>query len=155
MVEIAVTVEVPVEEAFATLSDGWLYSSWVVGASHIRAVDRHWPAVGAKIHHSVGPWPITMRDHTVVRAVREPDLLELEARLWPFGSAWIRLTLSPQGPGRTRVAMAEKAVSGVGKFVPELAQGLLIAPRNRESLHRLADLMVGRADKGSGVRGDR
>ncbi|WP_067653055.1 SRPBCC family protein [Nocardia harenae] len=148
MIEIGVTVEVPIDEAFATLTDGWLYSSWVVGASHIRAVDPEWPAVGSRIHHSVGPWPFTMRDHTTVLAVQEPHRLELEARLWPFGAAYVRLTLREEGPGRTRIEMAEKAVKGPGVVVPDLAQGLLLAPRNRESLHRLADLVRGRADKG-------
>lgn len=152
MIEVGVTVEVPIEEAFATLTDGWLYSSWVVGASHIRAVDPEWPAVGSRIHHSVGPWPVTMQDHTTVRAVQRPYRLELEARLWPFGAAYIRLTLREEGPGRTRIEMAEKAVKGPGVLVPDLAQGLLLVPRNRESLNRLADLMHGRADKGSGVR---
>ena len=42
---------------FAVLSNGWLYPSWVVGASRIRAVEAAWPAEGAKIHHSFGIYP--------------------------------------------------------------------------------------------------
>ncbi len=28
------------------LSDGWLYASWVVGASRVRDVDPRWPSPG-------------------------------------------------------------------------------------------------------------
>ena len=39
---------------FATLSDGWLYSNWVVGTSHMRAVEAEWPAAGSRLHHCLG-----------------------------------------------------------------------------------------------------
>ncbi len=63
--------EVPAAAAdvFAVLSDGWSYAGWVVGNSHIRDVDRNWPDVGARIHHSVGAWPLQIHDVTKVRAV--------------------------------------------------------------------------------------
>ena len=31
------------EDVFAALGDGWLYPSWVVGASRMREVDETWP----------------------------------------------------------------------------------------------------------------
>ena len=47
-------VQAPPEKVWEVLSDGWLYPLWVVGASRMRAVDEHWPALGARLHHSVG-----------------------------------------------------------------------------------------------------
>lgn len=48
------------------LADGWLYPSWVVGASRMREVDVKWPASRSRIHHSVGVWPALIDDHTKV-----------------------------------------------------------------------------------------
>jgi hypothetical protein len=137
-------VPVSVEQVFETLADGWLYACWVVGASHIRGVDPHWPQVGARIHHSVGLWPFTVADTTEVTAVEPPYLVELNARLWPFGAARVRVELNELEPQLTRVRMIEHAVRGPAALTPKPAQELLLAPRNRESLARLADLAVGR-----------
>ncbi|MFF0545443.1 SRPBCC family protein [Nocardia thailandica] len=144
MLTARVTVPVPCERAFATLADGWLYASWVVGASHIRRVDPDWPAVGSRIHYSVGLWPVLIRDTTVVRSVEGPHRLELEARLWSLGSAGIRLTLTETQPGYTTIEMVERAISGPGHLVPGPAQDLLFAARNQESLNRLAALIIAR-----------
>lgn len=148
MTEVEVTVHAPIEQAFAVLSDGWMYAAWVVGASHIRAVDADWPAVGSRIHHSVGPWPLTVADATEVIAVDPPHLLELDARLWLFGAAWIRLRLDEPSPGSTRIRMAERAVRGAGALIPGFAQDLALKPRNQEALHRLASLILGRTGSG-------
>jgi hypothetical protein len=143
-VEPEITVPVSAKDAFAVLADGWLYALWVVGASHIRAVDDDWPAVGSHIHHSVGPWPFTLNDSTKVLAADPPHFLELEARLWPAGAAWIRLTITEVEPYSTVVKMAERANSGPARLLPGLLQDSLLLPRNRESLSRLADLIIGR-----------
>ncbi|MCM6774152.1 SRPBCC family protein [Nocardia sp. CDC159] len=142
--EAEITVDATPEEVFAVLSDGWLYGLWVVGASHIRDVDKDWPAVGSRIHHSVGPWPLTRQDVTTVRAVEPPHLLELDARLWPVGAARIRLELTGRG-ANTVVRMHEYVCRGPGKVLPVDLQQLLLVPRNTESLHRLGDIAVGRA----------
>ncbi|MEU7215017.1 MULTISPECIES: SRPBCC family protein [Nocardia] len=147
MEPVEITVTASVEDTFAVLADGWLYALWVVGASHIRDVDAGWPAVGTRIHHSVGPWPLTLSDTTKVHDVDPPRMLELEARLWPVGSAWIRLELAEITPDSTRVSMYERAISGPATLVPDGVQELLLVPRNKESLSRLADLVVGRARK--------
>ncbi|MEV0246630.1 SRPBCC family protein [Nocardia sp. NPDC050712] len=143
MVEVKFVVNAPPKQVFDVLADGWLYTGWVVGASHIRDVDAGWPEVGTRIHHSVGPWPLTIDDTTVVRAVDPPRMLELEARAWPFGSATIRLELS--GEESTEIRMTEVVSGGPGRLLPGLAQGVLLGPRNLESLSRLADLVIGRA----------
>jgi uncharacterized protein YndB with AHSA1/START domain len=149
--EVSRVIDASPDAVFAVLADGWLYAGWVVGSSHIREVDDNWPAVGARIHHSVGPWPLHVQDVTVVRAV-EPGLsLSLEARGWPVGAAAVALTLVPHGDGRTLVRMTEHIVRGPGKVLPAALQSLVVKPRNTESLARLADLVTGRrADAKSG-----
>jgi uncharacterized protein YndB with AHSA1/START domain len=142
--EVSRVVDVPPEAVFAVLADGWTYAGWVVGSSHIRDVDPGWPAVGTRIHHSVGPWPLHIQDVTVVTAV-EPGLsLSLEAQGWPLGAAAIGLTLVPDGGGKTLVRMTEHIVRGPGKVLPAALQALIAKPRNTEALARLADLAVGR-----------
>ncbi|HEY3464122.1 MAG TPA: SRPBCC family protein [Amycolatopsis sp.] len=144
MTEVSRVIDAPPDAVFAVLADGWLYAGWVVGSSHIRDVEADWPAVGARIHHSVGPWPLHIQDETVVTAV-EPGLsLSLEARGWPIGAAAVALTLVPHGDGKTLVRMTEHIVGGPGKVLPAALQSLLIKPRNTESLARLADLATGK-----------
>ncbi len=154
MAEVSMRIPASPDDVFAVLADGWSYAGWVVGASHIREVDAGWPAEGTRIHHSVGPWPLLVHDSTGVRAVDSPRMVELDARLWPFGAARIRLELDEVRPGVTEVRMTERAVRGPGRLLPEPVQALLLVPRNRESLRRLADLAVGRqAGKGAGAAG--
>lgn len=146
------TVELSVpttpERVFAVLADGWSYPLWVVGATHMRDVDEGWPAVGTRLHHSVGVWPLQAHDTTEVVAVRPAELLELRARLWPTGSARIRLTLRADAAGM-RVSMDEYADSGPATLVPRAVQDVAIAPRNRESLARLAAVATRRGGPGS------
>ena len=130
------------DQVFAVLADGWSYAGWVVGATHIRDVDHLWPEIGTRIHHSVGAWPLQIEDETVVQAVEPGKSLELHAKLWPVGTAWIRFELIPTTSGGTRVTMSEKAISGPGSLLPEPAQSLFLVPRNRETLKRLADLVL-------------
>ncbi|MFC5059370.1 SRPBCC family protein [Saccharothrix xinjiangensis] len=141
MIEVRTTVPTSADRVFAVLTDGWSYAGWVVGAAHIREVDPGWPAVGTRIHHSVGAWPIAVRDVTTVRAVEPSRLLDLEARLWPIGAARVRIELT-EVSGGTEVVMSEEAVKGPTALLPESAQALFLVPRNRESLRRLADLAV-------------
>ncbi|WP_280348683.1 SRPBCC family protein [Nocardia neocaledoniensis] len=145
MLTAEVTVPVDPSAAFATLADGWLYASWVVGASHISEVDPDWPAVGSRIRYRFGLWPVLISDTTVVRAADPPHRLELEARLWSVGSAWIRLTLDEGAPGRTTIRMTERASGGPAQLIPGLAQDIAFAARNQESLDRLANLIRARA----------
>jgi hypothetical protein len=132
------------DRIFAVLADGWSYASWVVGAAHIRDVDPDWPAVGARVHHRLGPWPLQVDDQTTVRAMERDRMLELDAGLWPVGAAIVRLELVPVGPARTRVTMSEALTSGLGRFVPEVVQFFVLRPRNAEALRRLDDIAVHR-----------
>ena len=54
------------EQVWEVLADGWLYPLFVVGASRMRDVDDDWPAVGSRLHHSVGTWPLLIDDTTEV-----------------------------------------------------------------------------------------
>jgi polyketide cyclase/dehydrase/lipid transport protein len=141
-----VEIEIPStpEQVYAVLADGWTYAGWVVGATHIRDVDENWPAVGSRIHHSVGAWPLQLEDETRVRAVLPGTSLDLHAKAWPFGAAHVRFELSATPDGGTRVTMTEKAVSGPGSLAPEAAQAVFLRPRNTETLKRLADVVAHR-----------
>ncbi len=143
--EVSLNVEAPVDAVWAVLADGWSYSGWVVGASHIRDVDAAWPEPGSRIHHSVGPWPMTIEDTTGVVRCEPNRLLELDARLWPIGAARITFTLTARSERLTEVHMAERAVRGPTKLMPNVVQDVLLTPRNRETLQRLNALAKGRA----------
>ena len=137
-------VNAPASAVWAVLADGWLYPTWVVGASRMRAVDAAWPGVGAQLHHSVGVWPLLINDTTTVLASVPKRELVLRARGWPLGEADVRLTLTEHG-GSCEVEMAEDAVSGPGKVVPGPARQAAIAPVTPSRLRRLAYLAEGGA----------
>ncbi|TQJ51121.1 SRPBCC family protein [Phycicoccus sp. SLBN-51] len=134
----------PPEDVFDVLSDGWSYATWVVGAARIRDVDRDWPSVGARIHHSVGAWPLLLSDTTSVEAVEEPHMLQLRARAWPTGEARIVIRCEPQGDA-TLVTIEEWAASGPAAKVPQGVLDPALHARNVEALKRLAYLAESRA----------
>ena len=140
MIEVRQSVSTSAERVFAVLADGWLYPLWVVGATHMRDVDRGWPAVGTRIHHCVGPWPLNIRDATTVVAVDPGRMLELDARVWPTGAAKVRIVLTPVGDNKTHVTMGEIFDRGPAQHLPKSVQAALMRPRNIESLRRLADI---------------
>ena len=132
------------EAVFAVLSDGWLYAAWVVGASRIRDVDEAWPAVGAKVHHSVGAWPLLLDDHTEVLESEAPSLLQLRARAWPAGEATVTIKIDPT-PAGCMITIEEQATGGPAKFIPNVVEDALLSARNNETLARLAAIAEGRA----------
>jgi uncharacterized protein YndB with AHSA1/START domain len=143
MTEVTRFVDAPAAQIFATLADGWTYPLWVVGASHMRAVDPTFPGVGSRLHHSVGIWPLLLDDTTEVVEVEPDRRLVLHARAWPTGTARIELELVP-APGGTTVRMVETASSGPATLVPGPVQSLILVPRNREALARLDDVVRNR-----------
>jgi hypothetical protein len=132
------------DQVWKVLCDGWLYPMWVVGATRMRDVDEGWPAVGTRLHHSVGSWPLMLDDTTEVLESRPGSMLRLEARAWPAGRADVVLRLQPQGQ-YTEVTMEENATGGPGALVPKLLQDPLLKARNDEALQRLAYLCEERA----------
>lgn len=132
------------EQVWRVLADGWLYTGWVVGASHIRAVDARWPDVGQNIHHSVGAWPFLISDTTRSLEADPPHRLVLQARAWPAGEARIELTITGAGESST-VTIDEVPNKGPGKWLHNPVQDRLLVARNREALDRLAALAEGHA----------
>ena len=130
------------ERVFAILKDAWSYSDWVVGTAHIRAVDPNWPEQGARLYHKAGPWPVSVRDSTVVLYCAEPSELVVQPRMWPLGEATVRIRLEPTGDGATRVTMAEDFAAGPLRWIRTKVNDLVLHYRNEESLRRLGDLAV-------------
>lgn len=131
------------EAVWSVIADGWTYAAWVVGASRIRAVEHDWPQVGARIHHSVGSWPLLLSDETVVVAAEPGRLIRLQARSRPIGEAVVEVELHPR-EGGTDIVMREDANRGAARFVPYPLRAALLGPRNGETLRRLALLAEGR-----------
>jgi uncharacterized protein YndB with AHSA1/START domain len=127
------------EQVWEILADGWLYPLWVVGATRMRDVDEHWPAVGAKLHHSVGTWPLVIDDNTEVLEVVPGSKLVLRARAWPTGEAQVVIHLHAQG-SETEVVIEEDAVTGPAVLVPKPLRDVPLSWRNVEALRRLAYL---------------
>ena len=125
---------------FAVLAEGWLYSNWVVGTSHVRAVQDGWPAVGTRLYHASGVWPLVARDETVVEEVEPGRTLVLLARGRPLGEARVRIELAPSGSGTT-ITMHEEPVAGPGKWLDNPLTELVLTRRNTETLARLTALV--------------
>ncbi|WP_439938065.1 SRPBCC family protein [Nocardia sp. N13] len=136
------------EQVWSVLADGWLYPLFVVGAARMRDVDETWPAVGARLHHSVGSWPLMLDDTTEVLEVEEGKRILLLARAWPAGHAHVEISLEP-GPGeagdQTVVTIVENATAGPGALIPKALQDPQLHVRNIETLRRLAFVVEGRA----------
>ncbi len=137
--------EADADTVWRILADGWLYPSWVVGASRMRDVDAGWPAVGTLLHHSVGAWPALINDTTEVLRSEPGRELLLRGRLWPLGEAEILLRLEPDAGGGCTIHMEEDVVSGPTKLLPHPVRAAMIVPRNNETLRRLTYLAEGRS----------
>lgn len=131
------------DQVWEVLADGWLYPLFVVGAARMRAVDDTWPAVGSRLHHSVGSWPLLLDDTTEVLEVEEGRRLLLLARGWPAGQAHVDISLQPSGE-TTVVTMTEDATAGPGLLVPKPLRDAQLHLRNVEALRRLAFVVEGR-----------
>jgi uncharacterized protein YndB with AHSA1/START domain len=133
------------EQAFAVMTDAWLIPVWVVGATHISAVDDEWPSPGSRMHHQVGAWPVTVSDSTAVVECEEPSRLVLQGRAFPFGEAYIEITVQPDGDGSV-VRMAEAPSYGPARVLDNPLMRRLLVSRNRESLDRLAAIVENRRE---------
>jgi uncharacterized protein YndB with AHSA1/START domain len=138
------TIAAPPGQVFAVLADGWTYSDWVVGTAHIRDVDAGWPAVGTRLHHKAGPWPLSLQDSSTVLEMTPDRRLKLKAGLWPLGEATVDIHLEPDGPGATRVTMHEEFDAGPLQAMRNKVNDLMLHGRNTEALSRLADLAENR-----------
>jgi len=130
----------PPTQVYATLSQGWLFTTWVVGTSHMRAVDADWPAVGARLHHASGVWPALVRDVTTVEQAHPDRQLVLLAKGGLLGAARITIDISPDGSGST-LTLTETPVSGPGTWVNNPLTEAITHRRNTETLTRLTALV--------------
>ncbi len=135
------------EDVFDVLRDGWLYPTWVVGASRMRGQDPGWPAVGTELHHSFGIWPFLINDTTTVLEVDEPRRLVIQAKGWPVGEARVEVTVEDH-PRGCRVTLRENPVRGPGALVPGFIAQPGIWIRNNESIRRLRWVAEGRSRNG-------
>jgi hypothetical protein len=132
-------LEATPDAVWGVLADGWLYPVWVVGASRMREVDDAWPAAGARLHHSVGAWPLLVNDETEVVESVPGSLLVLRARVRPWGEATVRISVDPVGAG-SQVTIEEDVISGPGSWLPGVVRRPPLDWRNSETLRRLAYL---------------
>jgi uncharacterized protein YndB with AHSA1/START domain len=137
-------IDAPPQSVWDVLADGWLYPLWVVGATRMRAVEEDWPAVGSRIHHSAGVWPVVVDDNTEVKEVEPLQRLRLRAKGWPLGEADVVIELEAVGTC-TRVRITEDAAEGPGRLVPGVVRAPVLKWRNTETLNRLAYVVEGRA----------
>jgi uncharacterized protein YndB with AHSA1/START domain len=151
MAEVEKIIQASPEQIFAVLADGWTYCDWVVGTAHIRDVDPHFPNVGTTLHHTSGPWPVSVHDESTVLQCEAPYLLALKVKVWPAGAGTVRLVLTPHGEKATRVTMTEQFVEGPLRWVRSKLQDVVLYRRNKESLRRLADLAMRRTSRPTDV----
>jgi len=135
------------EDVFAVLADGWLFPTWVVGASRMRDVDAAWPQVGSKLQHSFGVWPALINDETTVLEYDPPRRLVIQPKGWPIGEARVTLEVKRRPEGCV-VRITEEAVEGPGSFVPKPVLDVPLFIRNVETLRRLAYIAEGKSDNG-------
>jgi hypothetical protein len=140
MAEVSKVIAAGPDRVFATLANGWQYAGWVVGSVKVRAVEDTWPAVGSRIHHAVGAWPLTLKDETQVEICEPGVRLVLMARGRPFGEARVDIRLDGR-PAGTLVTIIETPVSGPGKWLDNPLMEALLHARNVEALTRLAALV--------------
>lgn len=152
MTEVARRVDASPQLVFAVLADGWSLPLWVVGAAHVRDVDAGWPAVGSRVQHSVGSWPLLVQDYTEVVDMVPDRRLALRARAWPAGEARVVLELDPDRGGTT-VRMRERAEHGPARLIPAPVEAVMLRLRNTEALDRLAAVATRRATAARGPAG--
>lgn len=145
MATVSAYVRAAPNRVFDVLADGWYYSVWVVGTSHVRAVEAGWPSEGSRLFHASGVWPMALRDETKVEEVDPGRRLVMIARGRPMGEARIEVTLVAEAEG-TRVTMVESPVSGPGRWIHSPISEAVLVRRNVECLARLTALAERRTE---------
>jgi len=132
------------EDVFDVLADGWLFTTWVVGASRMRGEDAGWPAVGTRLHHSFGVWPLVIDDVTTMLEWEPPHRMVIQPKGWPLGEARVELTVESHRRG-CKVTIVENPAAGPATWVPGFLMQPLLFVRNSETLRRLGWVAAGRA----------
>lgn len=108
----------------------------------MRDVEAHWPSPGARLHHSVGIWPVMLNDTTTVVEWEPPKRAVFRARGWPIGEAHVSIEVYPTADG-CAVQIVEDAIRGPATWVAKPLRSLALNARNRETLRRLAYIAEG------------
>ncbi|MFD3625320.1 SRPBCC family protein [Streptomyces sp. DSM 116494] len=122
---------------WAVLEDGTRYADWVVGTSSSEPVRGHWPQLGSAIAYEIRLGPVSLCNETVVRRCVPGEVLELEAKAGPLGTARIAIEVHTWGD-HTLVKVDEHPLRGAGGRVHNAAVEALIQIRHRAMLARLA-----------------
>lgn len=130
------------EDVFAVIADGWVFPTWVVGASRMRRVDQDWPMQYTRLFHSFGIWPLLINDITTSLEWDPPRRAVMRPKGWPLGEALVTIEAKPRGNG-TVVRMTEVPVAGPSRLVPKPIMAAMTVIRNREALQRLASIAEG------------
>lgn len=125
-------------EVWDVLSDGRAYAEWVMGTRHVRDVDPDWPALGSKIHYTLGIGRWTFDDITTVRLAEPGQRLELEAHAGRLGTARVSIVLLPWGERQTVLILDEHPLSGPGARWHSILVETLLRLRNGRMLRSLA-----------------
>lgn len=133
------------EAVFRVLANAWLYPSWVVGASRMRDVGDSWPEPHARLHHSMGTWPLVINDTTSVVEWDPPRRMVLRARGWPIGEAHVAIDVKKRSDGCI-VRIHEEPVRGPATLLVRALTNPPLYWRNTETLRRLAYLAEGGAE---------
>lgn len=137
MATVTTHIDVAPSEVYSVLANGWYYSGWVVGTSHMQAVEEAWPAAGSRLFHVSGVWPAVLADETSVDELTPNERLVMTARGRPLGEARVEITLAGENGG-TRVTLTETPISGPGRWLHSRVADLILHRRNAECLARLA-----------------
>ena len=135
---------VPPAAVWDSLADPGDYGYWVVGSKLIRDADPHWPAPGAKFHHTIGVGPLRVSDHTEALDAEPPRLLRMRVKGRPLGTAIVTMEMTPRDGG-TVVRMTENPEGLTLPFALNPLVHVATKARNAESLARLEELALRRA----------
>ncbi|WP_030866634.1 SRPBCC family protein [Streptomyces sp. NRRL S-37] len=127
------------QSVWSVLEDGTRYADWVVGTSSSKPVRGQWPRLGSAIGYEVRLGPLHLTNETVVRRCAPGEVLELEAKAGPLGTARIAIELRPWGD-HCLVIVDEHPLRGAGGTVHNVAVEALIQIRHRAMLARLAKI---------------
>lgn len=134
------TIDRPIAEVFAAISDPHHYPDWLVGVKEMRSVDPTWPEPGSSFHHRVGlAGPMTIADRSTSLQLDAPSLLVLEVRARPLGRATVTFQLGEVAPSTTEVSFSEEPIGAARLLAPVAAP--LAAARNARSLEHLDRLL--------------
>jgi hypothetical protein len=153
MNRIEVQLPVAPERAFTLLEYPRSFRAIVPGARPIRYFDPSWPDPGTEVRHSVGVYPLVIRDRTIVMECQPGRRLVLEARVQMIGTFVVDFRFEPDAGG-TRLTVEETVMGGaLGLPLLRPLADLTVRVRNAELARRLRRLSDARESARGGRAG--